>query len=189
MSRLFIWYTNNSIYSFSHSWIFGSSSYNTPSPTIVADLIDTNNLIYVTGNANGTCYDTSYKQIITHDIPDVSIINPGILCSNQGFLNLTTLNNSIYNSLTWTGNGLLNSDGLLNPLLVNDSSLIHLLNDSICLSSDSLMIIVDIPIDPSILSNDTIYCENSFVQTPSVINSGGYWLGQGIDSLVLLQVI
>ena len=72
--------TNNSIYSFSHSWIFGSSSYNTPSPTIVADLIDTNNLIYITGNANGTCYDTSYKQIITHDIPDVSIINPGILC-------------------------------------------------------------------------------------------------------------
>ena len=45
------------------------------------------------------------------------------------------------------------------------------------------MLIVDIPDDPSILSNDTVYCENSFVQTPSVMNSGGYWLGQGIDSL------
>ena len=175
--------TNNSIYSFSHLWSYGSSSYDTPSPTIVADLIDTNNLIYITGNANGTCYDTTYKQIITHNIPDVSIIDPGILCSNQGILNLITLNNSIYNSLTWAGNGLVNSNGLLNPSLVIDSSMIYLHNDSICSSSDSLMIIVDIPIDPSILSNDTIYCENSFVQTPSVINSGGYWLGQGIDSI------
>ena len=35
-----------------------------------------------------------YKEIITHDIPNVSIIDPGILCSNQGILNLTTLNDS-----------------------------------------------------------------------------------------------
>ena len=175
--------TNNSIYASSHSWTYGSSSYTIPSPTIVANLIDTNSLIYITGNANGTCYDTSYKEIITHDIPDVSIIDPGILCSNQGLLNLTTLNDSLYNSLTWTGIGLVNSTGLLNPLLVSDSSLIQLFNDSICLSSDSLMLIVDIPDDPTIISNDTVYCENSFVQTPSVINSGGYWLGQGIDSL------
>ena len=114
---------------------------------------------------------------------EFTIIDPGILCSNQGILNLTTLNDSLYNSLTWTGIGLVNSTGLLNPLLVSDSSLIQLFNDSICLSSDSLMLIVDIPDDPTIISNDTVYCENSFVQTPSVINSGGYWLGQGIDSL------
>ena len=60
--------------------------------------------------------------------------------------------------------------GLLNPLLVSDSFDTPF-NDSICLSSDSLMLIVDIPDDPSILSNDTVYCENSFVQTPSVMNS------------------
>ena len=88
--------TNNSIFASSHSWTYGSSSYTIPSPTIVANLIDTNSLIYITGNANGTCYDTSYKEIITHDIPDVSIIDPGILCSNQGILNLTTLNDSLY---------------------------------------------------------------------------------------------
>ena len=81
-------------------WVFiihNTLSYN------CCKLIDTNSLIYITGNANGTCYDTSYKEIITHDIPDVSIIDPGILCSNQGILNLTTLNDSLYNSLIWTG--------------------------------------------------------------------------------------
>jgi PKD repeat protein len=176
--------TNNSIYAASHSWIYGSSLFTTSSPSIVANLQDTNNLVYIAGNTNGTCYDTSYKEIITHYIPDVSIINPGILCSNQGILNLTTLNNSFYNNLTWTGNGVINpTTGLFNPLLVTDSSTLYLVHDSICSSSDTLIIFVDIPNDPTILTNDTIYCENTLVQTPSVINSGGYWLGQGIDSL------
>ena len=175
--------TNNSVYSSSHLWTYGSSLYNIPSPTIVANLLDTNNLIYISGNSNGTCYDTSYNEIITHYIPDVSIINPGILCSNQGTTLLSTNNSIIYNTLLWSGNGIVNSNGLFNPLLVSDSSLIHVINDSICLSSDSLMIIVDNPDDPTILSNDTIYCENSSVQTPLVMNSGGYWLGLGIDSL------
>ena len=51
------------------------------------------------------------------------------------------------------------------------------------MSNDSLILYVDHPDDPTILSNDSVFCENSFIPTPQVINSGGYWNGIGIDSL------
>lgn len=175
---------NNSIYNQSNLWTFGSDTYNIAAPNISANLVDSNNLTYIAGNFNATCFDTSVIEVITHDIPDVSIINPGILCENQGLLQLTSTNDSIFNILTWTGSAIVNSSiGIIDPGLIIDSTVVYLQNDSICPSYDSLTIFVKQPDDPSILSNDTVYCEGSLLQTPIVLNSGGYWYGANIDSI------
>ena len=141
-------------------------------------------LQYIAGNSNNTCFDTSIINIIGHLIPDVSILDPGILCSNQGIVNLNSLNSSIYNELTWSGIGIVDvSLGTFNPLLINDSSLVYLNHDSICTSMDSITIFIDTPIDALVLTNDTNYCENSTILSPNVLNSGGFWIGQSVDSL------
>lgn len=176
--------TNNSIFSNTHQWTYASQTYNDISPTIIANLIGSNPLQYIAGNSNNTCFDTSIINIIGHLIPDVSILDPGILCSNQGIVNLNSLNSSIYNELTWSGIGIVDvSLGTFNPLLINDSSLVYLNHDSICTSMDSITIFIDTPVDALVLSNDTNYCENSTILSPNVLNSGGFWIGQSVDSL------
>ena len=176
--------TNNSLNSSHHQWIYGSSIYNTISPTISANLVGSNPLQYIAANSNNTCFDTSLVNIIGHLIPDVFILDPGILCSNQGIVNLNSLNSSVYNELSWLGTGIVDvSLGTFNPLLINDSSVVYLNHDSICVSMDSITLFVDSPIDASVLTNDTNYCENSLILTPNVLNSGGFWIGQSIDSL------
>ena len=176
--------TNNSIFSNTHQWTYASQTYNDISPTIIANLIGSNPLQYIAGNSNNTCFDTSIINIIGHLIPDVSILDPGILCSNQGIVNLNSLNSSIYNELTWSGIGIVDvSLGTFNPLLINDSSLVYLNHDSICTSMDSITIFIDTPIDALVLTNDTNYCENSTILSPNVLNSGGFWIGQSVDSL------
>ena len=175
---------NNSIFSNTHQWTYASQTYNDISPTIIANLIGSNPLQYIAGNSNNTCFDSSVINIIGHLIPDVSILDPGILCSNQGIVNLNSLNSSIYNELTWSGIGIVDvSLGTFNPLLINDSSLVYLNHDSICTSMDSITLFVDSPIDASVLTNDTNYCENSSILSPNVLNSGGFWIGQSVDSL------
>ncbi len=175
---------NNSIFSNTHQWTYASQTYNDISPTIIANLIGSNPLQYIAGNSNNTCFDTSIINIIGHLIPDVSILDPGILCSNQGIVNLNSLNSSIYNELTWSGIGIVDvSLGTFNPLLINDSSLVYLNHDSICTSMDSITLFIDTPIDALVLTNDTNYCENSTILSPIVLNSGGFWIGQSVDSL------
>jgi len=176
--------TNNSIFSNTHQWTYASQTYNDISPTIIANLIGSNPLQYIAGNSNNTCFDTSIINIIGHLIPDVSILDPGILCSKGGIVNLNSLNSSIYNELTWSGIGIVDvSLGTFNPLLINDSSLVYLNHDSICTSMDSITIFIDTPIDALVLTNDTNYCENSTILSPNVLNSGGFWIGQSVDSL------
>ena len=176
--------TNNSIFSNTHQWTYASQTYNDISPTIIANLIGSNPLQYIAGNSNNTCFDSSVINIIGHLIPDVSILDPGILCSNQGIVNLNSLNSSIYNELTWSGIGIVDvSLGTFNPLLINDSSLVYLNHDSICTSMDSITLFIDTPIDALVLTNDTNYCENSTILSPIVLNSGGFWIGQSVDSL------
>ena len=176
--------SNNSLNSSSHQWTYGSFIVNTISPTISAELVGTNPLQYIAGNINSTCFDTSIINIIGHLIPDVSIVDPGVLCSNQGSVNLTCLNNGIYNELSWTGSGIIDiSLGTINPLLINDSSIVYLNHDSICSSVDSITIIVDVPTDATVLTNDTNYCENSSIFSPTVVNLGGFWIGQNVDSI------
>jgi PKD repeat protein len=175
---------NNSIFASNHQWIYGSLIDNSISPTILVDLVGINQLEYIAGNSNNTCFDTSITNIIGHFIPHVSIVDPGVLCSNQGIVNFNSLNSSAYNELSWSGTGIIDSSlGTFNPLLINDSSLIYLNHDSICTSMDSIIVLVDQPIDATVLTNDTNYCENSSILSPNVLNSGGFWIGQSVDSL------
>ena len=48
---------------------------------------------------------------------------------------------------------------------------------------DSITLFIDTPIDALVLTNDTNYCENSAILSPIVLNSGGFWIGQSVDSL------
>ena len=48
---------------------------------------------------------------------------------------------------------------------------------------DSITIIVDVPTDATVLTNDTNYCENSSIFSPTVVNLGGFWIGQNVDSI------
>ena len=95
-----------------------------------------------------------------HQIPDVSIINPGIVCTNEGLITFQSLNSNQLGALNWTGSGIINTHlGLFDPALVSDdSTLIHVTHDSICNSSDSLYVPINNPPDATILTNDTMYC-------------------------------
>ena len=176
--------TNNSLNTSNHSWLYGSLNSNIMSPNIIANLIGSNPLQYIAKSANSICFDTSYVNINASDIPNVSITNPGILCTNQGPFDLNCLNDSIYSNLIWSGNGIIDSNnGTIATSILIDSTTIYVSHDSICSSTDSIIIIVDIPPDASILTNDTSYCEGSSILTPLVVNASGYWLGQNVDSL------
>ena len=75
-----------------------------------------------------------------------NLYTPGILCENQGLLQLTSTNDSIFNILTWTGSAIVNSSiGIIDPGLIIDSTVVYLQNDRICASNDSLTILVKQP--------------------------------------------
>lgn len=176
--------TNNSLNSSYHQWTYGSLIQNSISPIISANLVGSNPLQYIAGNSNNTCFDTSVINIIGHFIPDVSIVDPGVICSNQGIVNFNSLNPSVYNELSWSGLGIIDvSLGTFDPLLITDSSVVYLNHDSICTSMDSITVLVDLPLDATVLTNDTNYCENASILSPNVLNSGGFWIGQSVDSL------
>ena len=176
--------TNNSLNTSNHSWLYGSFNPSIMSPNIIANLVGSNPLQYIAGSANSICFDTSSVNINASDIPNVSITNPGILCTNQGLFDLNCLNDSIYSKLIWRGNGIIDSNnGIIATSILIDSTKIYVSHDSICSSIDSITIIVDTPPDASILTNDTSYCEGSSILTPLVVNASGYWLGQNVDSL------
>ena len=125
--------------------------------------------------------DSVEIAVVGHQIPDVSIINPGILCTNVGLITLQSLNMNQLGTLNWIGNGVTNQ-GIFDPTLLSaDSTLIRVTHDSICSSNDSLYIIIDNPPDPTILTNDTVYCYGSSILQPVTLNSGGTWLGINAD--------
>ena len=69
----------------------GLDSYNSAQPHII-DKINTNNLIYINANRYHNLNDTSLFEITAHDIPNVSIIDPDTICSNEGIVMLNTIN-------------------------------------------------------------------------------------------------
>ena len=168
-----------------HLWTYGLQSYSTSSPSITINQIGQNNIKYVAENTAGGCVDSVEIGVIGHQIPDVSIINPGVICTNEGLITLQSLNMSQLGTLNWIGNGVTNANqGIFDPsLLTVDSTLIHVTHDSICNSSDSLYLIIDNPPDATILTNDTVYCYGSSILQPISLNSGGTWQGVSADSV------
>ena len=164
-----------------HLWTYGLQSYSISSPSITIDQIGQNNIKYTAENTAGGCVDSVEIAVVGHQIPDVSIINPGVLCTNVGLITLQSLNMNQLGTLNWIGNGVTNQ-GIFDPTLLSaDSTLIRVTHDSICSSYDSLYIIIDNPPDPTILTNDTVYCYGSSILQPVTLNSGGTWLGINAD--------
>ena len=75
-------------------------------PSINIDLIGSNNIKYIAENTNGGCKDSIEIAIIGHQIPDVSIIDQGVLCTNEGNVQYTSLNSNILGTLNWSGIGI-----------------------------------------------------------------------------------
>ena len=175
--------SNSTINANNHFWIYSGQNYSSLEPSINIDLIGSNSIKYIAENTNGGCKDSIEIAIIGHQIPDVSIINPGVICTNEGVITLQSLNQNQLGTLSWTGSAVTNSSqGLFDPNLVSlDSTLIHVAHDSICSSSDSLYVLIDNPPDATILTNDTMYCYGSSISQPVVLNSGGTWQGISTD--------
>ena len=177
--------SNNTINANNHLWTYSGQNYSSMEPSINIDLIGSNSIKYIAENTSGGCKDSIEIAVIGHQIPDVSIIDQGILCSNEGNVQYTSLNSNILGTLNWSGIGLIDSiSGWFNPTLVmSDSTKIQVTHDSICSSIDSIYVVIDTPPDPTILNSDGFYCYGATIANPSVQNSGGYWLGTHVDSL------
>ena len=146
------------------------------------DLLGSNNLAYTATNVNGNCSNSKNFNVIGHQTPDVSIIDQGIICSNQGIVDYNSTNSNVLNSIAWSGVGISDGiNGFLDPNSFSDSTIIYASFDSICQSQDSLVILLDNPPDATIISNDTIYCYGQIITTPLVVNSGGIWSGNSVD--------
>ena len=74
------------------------------------DQIGQNNIKYIAENTAGGCIDSVEIAVVGHQIPDVSIINPGIVCTNEGLITLQSLNSNQLGTLNWTGNGIINNN-------------------------------------------------------------------------------
>ena len=176
--------TINNTLADSHQWNYNNQSFTSTNSNILVDLVGSNNLTYVATNVNGNCSNSKIFNLVGHQIPDVSIIDQGIVCSNQGLIDYNSTNSSILTNITWSGVGIADGiNGLLDPSIMSDSTIIYASFDSICQSQDSLVVIINNPPDATVSSNDTTYCYGQSIATPIVVNSGGIWSGNSIDSL------
>jgi PKD repeat protein len=172
----------NSTLADSHSWLYNNQTYIGTSPEILIDYEGSEQLSYTATNTNGNCSTSQYYNLTSHQIPDVSIVDLGVICSNQGVTDFNSLNENILNDITWSGDAIVDADnGLFDPSLISGSTLITASFDSICNSQDSIIVIVENPPDATIITQDTSYCFGVTIQTPSVLNSGGQWYGDNVN--------
>lgn len=165
-----------------HSWTYGSQAYNSSNPSILIDVSGITQLDYIATNNDGNCSSNTSFDIISHQIPDVSIIDQGIICSNTGIVDYNSLNSNVLTTISWSGIGITDTvNGLLDPLLITDSSIITASFDSICLSQDSIYVVVDNPPDATILTPNTTYCSLDIISDPQVLNTGGTWIGTNVN--------
>ena len=165
-----------------HFWTFNSVTDSVLSPFFTIDFTGTESLNYTASNILGNCSNVYSINITGHQIPDISIIDQGIICSNQGLVDYNSTNQGVLNSINWYGNGIVDSiQGLLNPIIIADSTMIYATFDSICSSQDSLKIIIDNPPNDTILTPNDTLCFGQPIPDPQVLNTGGVWSGINVD--------
>ena len=71
--------SNNTINANNHFWIYRWTKLHFLEPSINIDLIGSNNIKYIAENTIGGCKDSIEIIVIGHQIPDVSIVNPGVM--------------------------------------------------------------------------------------------------------------
>ena len=166
--------TNQSSFSNNYQWSLGQQT---------STLQNTNFNVFITGQQeieliafNQICTDTAILAVTGHFQPPVTINHPGILCSNEGIIQLQT-NFSNYNTnLTWSGTGI-NSNGQFDPASVTGNTTIYASFSGICNSTDSIDISIQNAPDASIITSDLSICEGESLSQLQAVNPGGIWNG------------
>ena len=166
--------TNLSTYGNSYQWSLGQQT---------STLQNTSFNVFATGQQeivliafNQICTDTTIATVTGHFQPPVTINHPGILCSNEGVVQLQTNFNSLNPNLTWSGTGI-NNNGQLDPTAVTGTTTIYASLSGICSSDDSITVTIQNAPNASIITTDLQICEGENLSQLQAANPGGLWLG------------
>ncbi|MGM0649582.1 MAG: gliding motility-associated C-terminal domain-containing protein [Bacteroidota bacterium] len=136
-------------------------------------------ITYIAGTSPCTDYDEI--TITVHPVPDATIDNPGAFCFEDTSVNLTAATSGG----TWNGTGITDTvAGTFDPAAadIGINTITYVVSDGTCTGSDAIDVIVNQSADATIDSIPDYYCADNFNDTLTAATSGGYWLGQGIDS-------
>ena len=166
--------TNQSSFSNNYQWSLGQQT---------STLQNTNFNVFITGQQeieliafNQICTDTAILAVTGHFQPPVTINHPGILCSNEGIVQLQTNFSNFNTNLTWSGTGI-NSNGQFDPASVTGNTTIYASFSGICNSTDSIDISIQNAPDASIITTDLSICEGESLSQLQAANPGGIWNG------------
>lgn len=136
-------------------------------------------LAQVTYSIPNTCNGTDVVDIDVVSVPNVQIIDPGVLCNDQMSVDL----NSNFSVGNWTGTGVTNSStGIFNAAQVGPGQ--YTISQSVnngCVGSGSIQITVWPVVNPTISGPDLI-CSSAGLVTFTAATPNGTWSGSGINS-------
>ncbi|MEA3449152.1 MAG: gliding motility-associated C-terminal domain-containing protein [Bacteroidota bacterium] len=136
-------------------------------------------ITYIAGTSPCTDYDEI--TITVHPVPDATIDDPGVFCYTDTAVDLTAATSGG----TWNGTGITDTvEGTFDPATadIGINTITYVVSDGTCTGSDTINIIVHESADATIDSIPDYYCADNFNDTLTAATSGGYWLGEGIDS-------
>lgn len=159
-----------------YSWNFDLQNLNGVSPSFTVNNPGFLPIKMIASNSNG-CIDSTLAFVTGHQIPAVSIIDPGVICINEGVIQLNSLNAQSIGDIYWTGDCVIDSiNGIIDPSLSSNIN-INAYNNGICPSTDNILLQVETPPDPTIMSGDEIYCYGESIPAPLTKSPGGTWYG------------
>jgi gliding motility-associated-like protein len=136
-------------------------------------------ITYIAGTSPCTDYDEI--TITVHPLPDATIDNPGGFCFEDPPVDLTAATSGG----TWNGTGITDTvAGTFDPAVadIGTNTITYEVSDGTCTGTDAIDIMVYESADATIDSIPDYYCADNVNDTLTAATSGGYWLGEGIDS-------
>lgn len=125
---------------------------------------------------NGVCSDTDSIELTVLNQPEATILNPGLICSNE---TVSTLNSTTQGGI-WNGNYINSSTGKINisNLGIGYHNFTYSFSGD-CPASDTIEIEINEFLEAQIMQPNSI-CEGNHVENLISINSNGIWTGIGI---------
>ncbi len=130
---------------------------------------------------NGLCSDSDNINITINIAPDGTINDPGIFCSADPAVNLT----SVTPGGTWSGSGITNAAlGTFNPAVAIDGENIvtYTISNGFCTTIASISIFVYFNVVDATISSTGPYCIDAGIITLNAATPGGTWSGTGITN-------
>ncbi len=160
----------------SYSWSFDLQNFSTVSPSLTVNNAGVLPIKLVASNSYG-CLDSTFTFVIGHQIPSVSIVDPGIICINEGVIQLTSQNAQAIGDIYWIGDCVIDSvNATIDPTLSSNIT-VQAYSIGICPSTDNISLQIETPPDPLILSDNEVYCFGEDIPAPLTKNPGGVWNG------------